>query len=149
MQAGADAPPRNAYQARMMGAMWGYRSWAVAHPAEFALIYGSPIPGYVAPADQTRPAAARAMTVVYEVLNEAEAMGKLHAPADLPMPPKLLRETGVSLQVAYLGAVGWTRIHGHVTLEVFGHLDGLVTDLEAFYRAECATLMREGGLQPD
>src|SRR4051812_10674543 len=34
------------------------RAWALAHPHEYALLYGSPVPGYAAPAD-TVPAAAR------------------------------------------------------------------------------------------
>ena len=32
------------------------RDWALAHPNEYALIYGSPVPGYAAPADTVRPA---------------------------------------------------------------------------------------------
>src|SRR3954453_10754638 len=34
------------------------RGWALAHPHEYALIYGSPIPGYTAP-QATVPAASR------------------------------------------------------------------------------------------
>src|SRR5690348_5150611 len=32
-----------------------YRQWAVEHPTEFSLIAGNPIPGYVAPVEQTLP----------------------------------------------------------------------------------------------
>ena len=31
------------------------RAWALAHPNEYALIYGSPVPGYVAPATPSGP----------------------------------------------------------------------------------------------
>src|ERR1700744_2080553 len=37
------------------------RPWAVAHPHEYALIYGSPVPGYEAPADTIAPAARSAV----------------------------------------------------------------------------------------
>src|SRR5262245_85809 len=34
---------------RLMAVVLAYRSWALAHPLDFQLIYGNPIPGYVAP----------------------------------------------------------------------------------------------------
>jgi len=34
------------------------RTWAVAHPREYALLYGSPVPGYAAPQDTVDPATA-------------------------------------------------------------------------------------------
>src|SRR5436305_12725507 len=40
---------------RWCGACRGVRAWAVAHPREYALIYGSTIPGYVAPRDTVAP----------------------------------------------------------------------------------------------
>ena len=36
-----------------------YREWAIAHPVDFQLIYGNPIPGYDAPAEITVPLARR------------------------------------------------------------------------------------------
>jgi hypothetical protein len=32
------------------------RGWALAHPHDWALIFGSPVPGYAAPHDTIRPA---------------------------------------------------------------------------------------------
>src|ERR1700753_3724645 len=32
------------------------RSWAISHPHEYALIYGSPVPGYQAPQETVAPA---------------------------------------------------------------------------------------------
>lgn len=43
------------------GAAATLRAWAVERPNEFQLIYGTPIPGYVAPAE-TIPQAARVAT---------------------------------------------------------------------------------------
>lgn len=149
MQQHADAAPRQNYSARLMGALWGYRAWALEHKAEFALIYGTPIPGYVGPRDITVPAAQRSITVVYSILMEAYTAGALRptAPSSPQDYPKLV-DTGVPPSVAYWGARGWSVIHGIVTLEVFEHLHGLVTDIDGFYRAECLTLIAEGGLPP-
>lgn len=36
------------------------RTWAVAHPHEYALIYGSPVPGYTAPRTRSSPPPASA-----------------------------------------------------------------------------------------
>ncbi len=46
------------------------RAWALAHPHEYALIYGSPVPGYAAPQD-TVPAAARVGRVFIGLAREA------------------------------------------------------------------------------
>jgi AcrR family transcriptional regulator len=48
------------------------RDWALAHPNEYALIYGSPVPGYVAPADTVRPAS-RVTTLLLRIIVEAAA----------------------------------------------------------------------------
>jgi AcrR family transcriptional regulator len=44
-------------RARWLAACHAIRSWAVAHPHEYALIYGSPVPGYRAPQATIGPAA--------------------------------------------------------------------------------------------
>src|ERR1700709_1172234 len=43
------AADRLDYPARGPRATAGMRAWAVAHPQEYALIFGSPVPGYQAP----------------------------------------------------------------------------------------------------
>ncbi len=42
---------------RWLAVHHGVRAWALDHPHEYALIYGSPVPGYVAPEDTAVPAA--------------------------------------------------------------------------------------------
>src|SRR5262245_45041432 len=43
------------YATRFRAMARAYRDWAVAHPHEYALIYGTPIPGYHAPRERTVP----------------------------------------------------------------------------------------------
>ena len=45
--------------ARFRAIAHSVRAWALTNPHEYALIYGSPLPGYVAPADTNDPATQR------------------------------------------------------------------------------------------
>lgn len=56
------------------------RAWAVAHPHEYALIYGSPVPGYTAPQDTIVPAS-RVGLVLIGIARQA------HTSEGLVLPP--------------------------------------------------------------
>jgi AcrR family transcriptional regulator len=71
--AGADAG-----RARWVAACGAIRAWAVANPHEYALIYGSPVPGYRAP-DATIGPAARVPFALAGVLADAVAAGEMSA----------------------------------------------------------------------
>src|SRR5215469_9536326 len=60
------------------------RTWALAHPNEYALIYGSPVPGYVAPPDTVAPAS-RVTARLMWIIIDATAAGRVPA-ADLQAP---------------------------------------------------------------
>src|SRR5215212_10853067 len=66
------APPAE----RWLGVCRAVRAWARAHPHEYALLYGSPVPGYRAPQD-TVPAASRVGVVLGRILGEAAHSGAL------------------------------------------------------------------------
>lgn len=53
----------------------GIRDWARAHPHDYALIYGSPVPGYRAPTE-TVPAAARVALVALGLLDVGVRTGQ-------------------------------------------------------------------------
>ena len=63
-------------RARWIAACQAIRYWAVAHPHEYALIYGSPVPGYRAPEATIAPAARTPLAFV-GVLRDALADGEL------------------------------------------------------------------------
>lgn len=142
----AASQPRSDYFGRLMAALRAYRQWPLENPSEFGLIYGTPVPGYHAPAELTVPAASRAMRVVLSVLIEARARRVLET-VELPELPPVM-DMGVPADIAQWGVLGWTRIHGFVTLEVFGHLDNVIPDRDAFYEAECRALLEAGGITP-
>ena len=133
-----------------------YRQWAVEHPVDFQLIYGNPIPGFVAPAGITAPLALAAFLGMFRWYTAAHAAGELKAPPEYAEPPAALRATlrrleadsgmPVPAQVAALLASSWARIHGLVMLELFEHLQPLVGDPAEFYRYEVRALLERLGL---
>jgi AcrR family transcriptional regulator len=70
------APPA---RDRWTAACHAVRDWALANPHEYALIYGSPVPGYRAP-DATIGPAARVPLAFAGLLGEALARGELTEP---------------------------------------------------------------------
>jgi AcrR family transcriptional regulator len=142
-QAEAAHQPRDDYAGRLLAALRAYRAWALENRAEFGLIYGTPVPGYHAPEELTVPAASRPMRVVLGIVMEAIAAGTVQPAAQDDLPPVMAMD--VPLAAAQWGVRGWTRIHGFVTLDAFGHLDNVVPDRDAFYDAECRALLAQSG----
>lgn len=136
---------------RLLAVALAYRDWALAHPIDFQLIYGNPLPGYVAPREATVPAATRSFVVFAGLIAEALA-GGAHAPtageqlvpAELRAHLAALREADgydVPLAALYLATVGWTRIHGIIMLELFNHIQPVAGDVALFYRIQIADLL--------
>jgi AcrR family transcriptional regulator len=133
-----------------------YREWAIAHPVDFQLIYGNPIPGYVAPAEITVPLARRPFDGLARLFLEAYQGGELVVPAEyVPVPASItahfaiwLPEAGYDFPDALLCLLmsGWARIHGMVMLELFEHLGPVVGDSAAFYRYELGAFLQQLGM---
>lgn len=132
--------------------MLAYRAWALAHPVDFNLIYGSPIPGYTAPEEVTMPAARRTFGLFVSVLARAEAIDALddaHIPASVRESLEQVRAVEgyeAPLAALYFSVIGWTKLHGLIMLELFNHMAPLVTDVDALFRAEIARFLRGLGL---
>ena len=127
------------------------RSWALANPHEYALIYGSPVPGYRAPAD-TVPAAGRVLAPFARLLADAHAAGALHAGAATAGPPADLDRLRTALETpdlsdaALLAAVtAWTGLFGHVSFELFGQFQNVFDERDALFAATVDRLGRLAG----
>lgn len=125
-----------------------YRQWAVEHPTEFALIAGNPIPGYVAPIEQTLPLARRSLKVLLDLLQHAWDDHLLRPQLGAPDITESIfndeffawcRENGFALSVAALFLECYAFLQGMIALEVFGHLPFFVKDPIAFYRTGVLT----------
>ncbi|MCU7820670.1 TetR/AcrR family transcriptional regulator [Kitasatospora sp. DSM 101779] len=140
VSAAADRDPA----ARWTALCHAVRDWAVAHPHEYALIYGSPVPGYTAPADTTAPGT-RLPFLIGALFAEAAAAGCYRpgpapaAPAEArrALQPLLDRLPGeVSADLVIAGVSAWTYLCGAVSFEVFGHRSAIVADPRAYFDHE-------------
>jgi AcrR family transcriptional regulator len=152
-------PPVEAYAKQLYAALMCYRDWALAHRIEFQLIFGNPIPDYVAPAEQTTPAARSVGSVIMQILRDAYIAGVLQIPAEHREVPPLTHAMVLDLAadcapearhgLAYLYLVGWMKIHGMIVLEMFNHTTPMLPDTGAFYRYEILSYLHEIGLYPE
>jgi AcrR family transcriptional regulator len=135
----ADDPSATPRQ-RWLAVCRAVRAWARAHPHEYALLYGSPVPGYSAPRD-TVPAAARVGLALGRVLSDAARAGVLPEAAGTPtgtVSPDLVEalggdQPGLDDRVRARALLAWSGLFGAVSFELFGHFVGSVTDVDAFF----------------
>lgn len=59
------------------------RGWAVTNPARWALLYGSPVPGYHAPPDRTAGVATRVVGAFFDAIAAGIATGDIRLPMTL------------------------------------------------------------------
>ncbi|WP_116245755.1 TetR/AcrR family transcriptional regulator [Nocardiopsis sp. FIRDI 009] len=123
------------------------RDWALAHPHEYALLFGSPVPGYRAPGDTVGPAV-RDTAVLARITEDAHRAGALRT-ADRALPQAgalglspIVRELfgDCPEEVVARALSVWTGLYGWVGFEVFGQLDAVMEDREAAFRQHVAHL---------
>jgi AcrR family transcriptional regulator len=138
------ATARRAPLVRWVDAASTIRRWAIEHPHDYALLYGSPVPGYAAPADTVVPGT-RVTRALIGIVHDAIADGQLTPPADA-VPIELSAATGSAFdflrgeldlgttdQVLLAALAAWTQLFGHLGFELFGQTHGLIVDHEAFF----------------
>jgi AcrR family transcriptional regulator len=138
---------------RDLAERWGaicraVRGWALANPNEWALIYGSPVPGYAAPADTIGPAS-RVSILLVQILAEAAERGIVPpdpagrdltpagksalSPVLAVVPPAV---TAAALQA---GLMVWSALLGTISLELFGQFHNVISqdpaDRDVFFGA--------------
>jgi AcrR family transcriptional regulator len=116
------------------------RAWSKAHPHEYALLYGTPVPGYAAPKETVQPAA-RVPVLMLGLLEEHA--GELRPAGDPPAVrgefAEQLRRLGAE-QAPHLSgtvlarAIGvWIQLIGMIGFELFGHLVGSADPADGFF----------------
>lgn len=103
------------------------REWAIAHPQRWALVYGTPIMGYAAPATQTTAPGTRAMVRLAEILAAGSLPSDAVGTASSGLVDELrgsTEELGLSADPVLLAeSIGtWSSLVGSVSAEVFGQL---------------------------
>ncbi|WP_026004482.1 TetR/AcrR family transcriptional regulator [Streptomyces sp. AA1529] len=132
------------------------RGWSLAHPHEYALLYGSPVPGYAAPSATIRPAS-RAALALLTVLSDAYAVGALRVPARAAVAPapvlrdteRLVGELAVPLPpaVAAEAVAAWAQLFGLVGFELFGQFANVIDARDAFFDHAAERLADQVGLR--
>jgi len=117
------------------------RNWALAHPHEWGLIFGTPVPGYQAPESTVVPYARLAAALVRPMI-EAQRAGQLGEVKPISSSDEL-RDAVAPVTEAVLPGfppsavvrvlVVWTSLVGAISLELFGHWNNTVLDPELFF----------------
>jgi AcrR family transcriptional regulator len=133
--------PAAAPRDRWLAVCRAVRGWAKAHPHEYALLYGSPVPGYEAPKD-TVPAASRVGVVLGRILGDAARSGAL-PDATGERDPWLISDDAVAVlggehpsldeTVRARALLAWSSLYGTISFELFGHFVGSVEDGDRFF----------------
>lgn len=135
-----------------------FRSWSVAHPTEFNLMFSSPLPGMKDPMkteglDGAGFRFAMAFGIVFGALWK---QNPFPAPPDSSIAPELavqlqgfVDNTGLDLPlgVAQMFLACWIRIYGIVALEIYGHLHFALRDVQPMFEAEVADVARMLGVR--
>jgi AcrR family transcriptional regulator len=141
-QADAAVKDRADLLGRWLAVARSLRTWALARPHEYALIYGSPVPGYAAPRDTVEPST-RPVIVLGAILVDAYQAGRLTPGVDsAPLLTPLGLEVqaiadavapGVPLPVMARGLIAWTELFGGINFEIFGRFNNTIEELAAWY----------------
>jgi AcrR family transcriptional regulator len=144
-----DAHRRRGVVPRWVAVSQAIRTWALAHPHEYALIYGSPVPGYAAPQDTIDPASRVAFTLL-RIVADGVASGEIAADENAGTVPRnlhadfaevrALAASGVPDPVLSRALLGISQLFGSISLEMFGHLHNVIHDYDAYFTLQ----MRRG-----
>jgi AcrR family transcriptional regulator len=142
VEAASDEARPGRPRARWVAACRGARTWALAHPHEYALLYGTPVPGYQAPQD-TVPPASRVPLALVEPVHQAYKDGGLWPAFPGPdMSPGLEEQAhkvaaliapGLPEDAIARALIAWSQLFGMLTFELFGQFVGSVEPADEFF----------------
>lgn len=126
------------------------RAWAVGAPASWALLYGSPVPGYQAPRDQTVGPGTRVVAALFDAVGSGVAEGQVAGRNDVVTPALSGDFDGLREEFDFGGddavvarcVTLWAGLIGAISLEVFGQYGpDTLTDPGALFDLQIALLI--------
>ncbi|ALE06745.1 TetR family transcriptional regulator [Arthrobacter sp. ERGS1:01] len=157
VDAAVEAAPAQDFAGQFQALGRAVRTWALAEPARYGLLFGSPVPGYEAPAERTTGPGTRVIGQLVRIFEGAHRAGVLATetargepaggpPADFQA---IRDELGVTLGDAALtrGVLVWTALFGAVNFEVFGQYgSGTFSDPGLLFESQLALMAGVAGL---
>jgi AcrR family transcriptional regulator len=157
METARDLQPAEDWAGQFLATMLAYRAWALAHPQDYTLVFGTPIPGYSGPTEAIVPVATRAFDVFVNILDGAAKAKLLHPTGTYAHPPKSVAQQLAGWRKTYgysaptptlhMSLIAWSRLHGLVLLELFYFIQPFFGDPSDLYRAEAIQLIEQAGLR--
>jgi AcrR family transcriptional regulator len=155
-QATAEATAE-ATAARLIAACQAFRGWATAHPAEFGMVFGSPLPGIdLYDGDPLVDCGYRFGEIFLRLFTALWHVKPFAAPSDDEIDPVLrpqlaeyrhLIRADLPLGVLQTFLQCWVLLYGTVSLEVFGHLRFALKDSTAMFELMLKDLASMLGLE--
>ena len=130
---------RTDLRGRWLAVVHGCRDWALERPQEWALIYGSPVPGYRAPQDTIGPAS-RVPALLLMILVDLTAAGGVADPSPVPRavraslaPLRTIMPSDVPDDLLVRGLMAWTELVGEISLEINGQFVNVVEGMDDYF----------------
>jgi hypothetical protein len=127
------------------------RGWAIAQPACWALLYGSPVPGYHAPAELTVGPGTRVVGALFDVVSAGIDAGDVTT-SNSVMAQSISQDfDGIRAEFDFPGddaavmkcLVLWAGLVGAISLEVFGQYGAdTLTDASAVFDGQVGLLVK-------
>jgi AcrR family transcriptional regulator len=128
-------------QNRLRAGARAMRKWALAAPHRYLLLFGTPIPGYEAPA-HTLQAASRSMAALLSAAGvDTEPPGTGDLQRQVTAWGKRMRYGDLTARQLHWGLVAWSRLHGHLSLEVSDQFALTGVDPALLFDAEVEALL--------
>lgn len=138
------------WRAQLLQIAHAARDWAIDQPARWALLYGSPVPGYHAPADRTVGPGTRVVAAVFEAVASGIAAGDVVATSIAVSEPLSSDFGRLRAEYAFPGDDGavakcfmlWAGLIGAISLDVFGQYGAdTLTDPRAVFDIQVGLLI--------
>ena len=136
-------PDADLIAAQLITACQAFRDWALAHPPEFGMIFGSPLPGLeLLHDDPLTDCGVRFGLIFVNLFDELWRLKPFAVQADdeigATIAPQLVHYREMLGSELPIGALQtflrcWVLLYGTVSLEVFGHLRFALADAEPMF----------------
>jgi AcrR family transcriptional regulator len=122
-------------RACLLAGVHAVRAWAHDHPQHYALLYGTPVPGYAAPETTIAPAS-RLYAALLRPLQGVEPIESVVVAGTLASDVQAVIDQlalDISPETVTVALELWATMFGMVSIEQFGHLRSTIADLDTWF----------------